>query len=247
MEEIERLLGLFGLNDKEVKVYVACLQLGKDSAFNIAEKSDVKRATTYLILRSLVKKSLVTTHITSKSFLYSASSPQNLVQQLEHRKKEIEQSLPSLMALYNSQPEKPSIEIFEGLDGVKQIYEEILTFLRTGEEVLFYGDLTHFEEHPALLKSWLKEAMSASGTIREIVNSDELHMKYKGDVEQNKNPRHEVKLLPVGTRAFLNDNAVFADKLVIFSTKKHFFATVIKSKEIATSYRTMFNLAWDNS
>src|SRR3989344_8990784 len=117
MDEIQRLLELYGLNDKEVKVYVACLQLGQDSAYNIAEKSGVKRATTYLILRSLVKKSLVTTHITSKSFLYSAASPQNLVSQLEHRKKEIEQSLPSLMALYNSQPEKPTIEIFEGLEG----------------------------------------------------------------------------------------------------------------------------------
>ena len=97
MEEIERLLVLFGLNEKETKVYVACLQVGQDSAYNIAEKSGVKRATTYLILRSLVKKSLVTTHITSKSFLYSAASPQNLVSQLEHRKKEIEQSLPSLI------------------------------------------------------------------------------------------------------------------------------------------------------
>ncbi len=247
MEEIERLLELYGLNDKEQKVYIACLQLGQDTAYNIAEKSGVKRATTYLVLRSLAKKSLVSTSITNKSLLYSASSPQNLVSQLEHRKKEIEQSLPSLMALYNSQPEKPTIEIFEGLDGVKQIYEEILSYIRTGDEILFYGDLTHFEDHPALLKSWLKEAISASGRIREIINGDEVHVKYKSDVEQNQNPRHEVRLLPSGTHKFMNDNAVFADKLVIFSTQKHFFATVIKSKEIANSYRTMFNLAWNNS
>lgn len=247
MEEIERLLKLFGLNDKEIKVYVACLQLGQDSAYNIAEKSGVKRATTYLVLRGLVKKSLITTHITSKSFLYSASSPQNLVQQLDHRKKEIEQSLPSLMALYNSQPEKPTIEIFEGLDGMKQIYEEIIQFLQKGEEIIFYGDLTHFEDSPALLKSWLREAKSAPGTIRELLNGDEIHTKYRDEVEQNNNPRHELKLLPAGTHSFLNDNAVFADKLVIFSTQKHFFATVIKSKEIAASYRTMFNLAWSNS
>ena len=247
MEEIERLLVLFGLNEKETKVYVACLQLGQDSAYNIAEKSGVKRATTYLILRSLVKKSLVTTHITSKSFLYSAASPQNLVSQLEHRKKEIEQSLPSLMALYNSQPEKPTIEIFEGLDGVKQIYEEIIGFSQKGEDVIFYGDLTHLEEHPALIKLWLQATKSTPGSIRELLNGDDLHAKYKNDVDQNQNPRHEVRLLPTGTRSFLNDNAVFADKLVIFSTQKHFFATVIKSKEITASYRALFNLAWNNS
>ena len=246
MEEIDRLLKLFGLNEKEIKVYVACLQLGQNSAYNIAEKSGVKRATTYLVLRELVKKSLVTAHITSKSYLYSASSPQNLVSQLEHRKKEIEQSLPSLMALYNSQPEKPSIEIFEGLEGVKQIYEEIIAFLQKGEEIIFYGDLTHFKDHPALLKTWLKETKSASGTIRELVNRDEMHTKYTDEVGQNQNPRHEVKLLSAGTRSFLNDNAVFSDKLVIFSTRKHFFVTVIKSKEIASSYRAIFDLAWNS-
>src|SRR3989344_4042825 len=238
MDEIQRLLELYGLNDKEIKVYVACLQLGQDSAFNIADKSGVKRATTYLVLRSLAKKSLVTIHITNKSLLYSASSPQNLVQQLEHRKKEIEQSLPSLMALYNSQPDKPTIEIFEGLDGIKQTYEEIITFLQKGEEIVFYGDLTHFEDHPSVLKSWIKEARLTSGTIRELLSNDEIHRKYKEEVERNQNPRHEVKLLPSGTHNFLNDNAVFADKLVIFSTQKHFFVTVIKSKEIAASYRT---------
>lgn len=246
MEEVERLLRLFGLNDKEIKVYVACMQLGQDSAYNIAEKSGVKRTTTYLILRSLVKKSLVTTHISSKSYLYSASSPQNLVSQLEHRKKEIEQSLPSLMALYNSQPEKPTIEIFEGLDGVKQIYEEIIEFSQKGEEIIFYGDLSHLENHPALTKTWIKETQSAPGTIRELVNGDETHIKYKNEIDQNQNPRHTVKLLSSGMRAFLNDNAVFGDKLVIFSTQKHFFATVIKSKEIAASYRTMFDLAWNS-
>lgn len=247
MDEIQRLLSLYGLGEKEIKVYVACLQLGQDTAYNIAEKSGVKRATTYLVLRSLAKKSLVTTHITNKSLLYSASSPENLVQQLEHRKKEIEQSLPSLMALYNSQPEKPTIEIFEGLDGVKRIYEEIIGFLQKGEEIIFYGDLTHFESSPTLVKSWLKETKSAPGMIRELVNSDEMHAKYKTEVEQNQNPRHEVRLLPVGTNHFSNDNAIFGDKLVIFSTQKHFFATVIKSKEIAASYRTIFNLAWNNS
>jgi HTH-type transcriptional regulator, sugar sensing transcriptional regulator len=246
MDEIQRLLGLYGLNDKEIKVYVACLQLGQDTAYNIAEKSGVKRATTYLVLRSLAKKTLVTTHITSKSLLYAASSPQNLVSQLEHRKKELEQSLPSLMAIYNSQPEKPTIEIFEGLEGVKQIYEEIIGLSQKGEDIIFYGDLTHLEKHPSLIKSWLQATKATPGSIRELLNGDEMHAKYKNDVNQNQNSRHEVKLLPEGTRFFLNDNAVFADKLAIFSTQKHFFVTVIKSKEIAASYRTMFNLAWRN-
>lgn len=247
MDEIQRLLSLYGLGEKEIKVYVACLQLGQDTAYNIAEKSGVKRATTYLVLRALVKKSLVTTHITSKSLLYSASSPQNLVQQLDHRKKEIEQSLPSLMALYNSQPEKPTIEIFEGLDGVKQIYESMIEYVQKGEEILLYGDTSFFKGNTSLYKSWLEETKAAKGPIRELNNGDETNLAYQRDVNKNQNSQHQVRCLPANTNAFQNDNLIYADKLVIFSTQKHFFATVIKSKEIAASYRTMFNLAWDNS
>lgn len=246
MDEIYRLLGLYGLNEKETKVYVACLQLGQDTAYNIAEKSGVKRATTYLILRSLIKKSLVSPYITAKSYLYKATSPELLVAQLDHRKKEIEQSLPSLMALFNSQPDKPTIETFEGLDGVKQIYEEIIGYLKNGDEVLFYGDLTHFVDSPALLKTWQKLAASAQGRIREILNSSDMHKKYARDIASNKNPRHEIRMLASGKGQFMNDNAIYGDKLIIFSTQKHFFVTVIKSKEIADSYRTLFNTAWES-
>lgn len=246
MDEIEKTLLNFGLNKKEVKVYIACLQLGKATAFSIAEKSGVKRATTYLILNSLIKKALVVSQNTSKALYYAPTSPQNLVLQLEYKKKEIEHVIPSLMAIYNDQPEKPSIQVFEGNDGVKQVYTEIIEFLSKGEEILFYGSISHFSEQPALLKSWLKETKAAQGTMREMLNDDEVHQNYKNDVVQNQNPRHELRLIGKQSKAFLNDNAIFGNKVVIFSTQNIYFATVIESKEIASSYRTMFNLAWDS-
>lgn len=244
MPQIEEQLASFGLNEKEIRVYIACLQLGSETVFNIAEKSGVKRATTYLILRSLVKKALVTGRGTPKSLLYSATSPQNLVLQLEYKKKEIEQVLPALMALHNAQPEKPSIEIFEGSGGVKQIYEEMIEYVQKGAEILLYGDVSYFVENPGLFKSWLTGTKDAQGTIREILNKDEVNQKYKSDVEQNQNPRHLIKFLPENGTRFLNDNVIFGNKVVIFSLQKHFFATVIESKEIATSYRALFDRAW---
>jgi len=244
MDRVEDFLAAGGLNEKEIKVYLACLQLGTDSAFNISEKSGVKRATTYLVLRALANKGLVTRQLSKKSLLYSVASPRNLLLQIENRKKEVEEGLPALLALYNAVPEKPSIQIFEGMDGVKQLYEEIIEFLEKGEEILFYGSIAHFAEQPALLKSWLKETKAARGNIREILNGDEVHRQYKSDVEANHNPRHELRLVTGAGSVFLNDNAIFSNKVVIFSTQKNFFATVIESREIATSYRTIFNLAW---
>ncbi len=244
MEDIEKQLASFGLNQKEIKVYLACLQLGTDAVFNIAARAEVKRATTYLVLKSLEKKGLVTTRATSKSVVFSATSPQNLVLQLEYRKRELEDAIPSLMALYNTQPAKPSIQVFEGLEGMKQIYQEVIESLRDGDEVVFFGRVDHLKDSSSLIKSWLIQAKLAKGNIRELINDDEFHAGYKSLVEENGNPRHVIKVLPKTAKVFLNDNAVFKDKLVIFSTQKTFYVTVIENADIASTYKTMFEFAW---
>ena len=245
MDQNEHQLAAGGLNDKEIKVYLACVQLGTDSAFNIAEKSGVKRATSYLVLRSLTNKGLVTRQLTKKALLYSATSPRNLLLQLENKKKEVEEGLPSLLALYNATPDKPSIQIFDGLDGVKLIYGEMIDFLKKGsEDILLYGDVSLFAQHPALFNSWLKELKSSNGNVREIINGDEVHKKYKESIEKNGNSKHEVRLLAEGIKPFTNDNVIMGNKLIIFSIQKTLFATTIENKEISSSYRTMFDLAW---
>lgn len=244
MPNVEEQLASFGLNEKEIKVYLACLQLGTDTVFNIAEKSGVKRATTYLVLRSLVRKALVTSSGTAKSVLFSATSPQNLLLQLEYRKKDIEQILPSLMALHNAQPDKPKIETFEGSGGVKQIYQEMIEYAQKGQEILLYGDTSYFTNHPGLFNAWLMGTRNTQGTIREILNDDEANRNYREAVEKNSNPRHMIRLVDRAVGTFLNDNIIFGGKVAIFSIQKHMFATVLQSKEIAASYRTIFNLAW---
>lgn len=244
MQDIERQLANFGLNGKEVRVYMAAMQLGTDTVFNIAEKAEIKRATTYLVLRSLEKKGLVTTRSSSKSVKYSATSPQNLVLQMEYRKRELETALPELMTLYNTEPEKPSIRVFEGLPGMKLIYQEAIEFIKTGQEILFFGDVSHLKQAPALVASWLRESKLSQGNIRELVNNDQPHLDYKKVVEGNGNPNHHIKVLPPDSSPLLNDNAIFGNKLVIFSTQKTFYATVIESAEIMASYKAMFEFAW---
>lgn len=247
MDDIERQLSSFGLNDKEIKVYMACIQLGTDTAFNIARRSGIKRATTYLVLSSLVGRGLVMRRATPKALLFSATNPEGLLSQLEVKKKEFEAVLPSLLAIYNSQPEKPSIQIFEGVDGVNRVYQEAIEFLRNDKDVIFYGDISYLKNHPILLKSWLKETRSARGHIRELFSFNAFHEEYARKVKENENSMHEVRMLQSRTDVFLSDNALFGNKLIIFSTQKNLFAIVIENKEVVATYKTMFELAWDTS
>ena len=98
--ELEKSLQYYGLEEKEAIAYLTCLQLGKDTAFRIADRCKLKRSTVYVILKSLNVKGLVTISQTKKATLYEAASPKKLLQQIEFRKNQLEESLPLLLTLY---------------------------------------------------------------------------------------------------------------------------------------------------
>ena len=86
--EIEKVLEQLGLNEKEAKVYLACLQLGKAAVLLIAKKAALKRPNTYLILEALSAKKLISIVIEGKKKYYTAESPTKLLQ-LHELKKEL--------------------------------------------------------------------------------------------------------------------------------------------------------------
>ncbi|MCX6739840.1 MAG: hypothetical protein NTZ49_01260 [Candidatus Parcubacteria bacterium] len=56
---LPQVLTNLGLNDKESKVYLACLELGTSSILEIAKKSGVNRGTIYYIIEELKQKQLI--------------------------------------------------------------------------------------------------------------------------------------------------------------------------------------------
>ena len=74
-----------------------------------------------------------------------------------------------------------------------------------------------------------------------------MNKEYVRSIRKNKNPRHKIRFLSEDQIFSGNDNVIFGDKLVIFSTQNKLFATVIESQDIAKSYRILFELAWKSA
>ena len=64
-----------GLSEKESQVYVALLELGKANVARIAQQSNIKRPTVYVLLEDLRKKGLVLKVPHIKNALYIAQDP----------------------------------------------------------------------------------------------------------------------------------------------------------------------------
>jgi len=142
---IELELKKLGLKEKEVKVYLAGLELGPNSIKNIAEKVKIPRPTVYEIIKKLEEKGLFVETKKGKKRLFVAQSPSQILRFLRIKKREIEEKereftriVSILEAKYSK--EKEGIRIFQGKEGKRAIIE-ILSLSPTPEILIVNPEL----------------------------------------------------------------------------------------------------------
>lgn len=126
------------LSTKEANIYMACLSLGRASVGTIARKSGENRVTTYSVINTLLQKWYINEIIKNKVRYYSAVSPELLEKKAEEKLEKLKKYLPELALLdINFAQNKAKVEIFEWLDGVKRMCDEV--FAETDYIHVFLG------------------------------------------------------------------------------------------------------------
>ena len=90
---LEKEIIKLGLSDKEAKVYLAALELGSGTAQMIAGKAGVNRATTYVVIESLMKMGLMSTYDEGKKTFFTASPPEKLREFLENQESKVREKI----------------------------------------------------------------------------------------------------------------------------------------------------------
>ena len=88
-----------GLNDKEARVYLACLELGSSPVAEIARRARVNRVTAYDVLEKLMKKGMVNTFLKAGTRLYDATDPQMIAAEFKRRQHDFLKAVPDLRRL----------------------------------------------------------------------------------------------------------------------------------------------------
>lgn len=122
----ENVLIKAGLTDKQTKIYLACLELGRAGVPKIAKIAELKRTTAYGIVDELVGLGLLRLISTGKNQVFEAKNPENLVTILEVKKQDVQAVLPELKELFETHSIRPQVQFFEGRDGIKKIFADIL-------------------------------------------------------------------------------------------------------------------------
>lgn len=142
---MEQTLQKLDIAPKESKIYLALLSLGPSSLRKVASHTNLNRGSTYDVLKSLTKKGLVSFYDKGKRQHFVAEDPENLVNLLREKrrevvrtKKELAKILPSLQALFEKSGEKPSVKLYEGNQGAKMILEDVLRVMNQEKEKEYY-------------------------------------------------------------------------------------------------------------
>lgn len=123
-----------GLDEREAKIYLAALELGPSPVQKIAQRADVPRATTYLVLDDLKAKGLVSTYDQGKKTFFVVESPEQLSQLVISREHEVklqhellESLVPELLERGQFEASaRPTVKYYEGVDGLKSFIRDII-------------------------------------------------------------------------------------------------------------------------
>lgn len=235
-----------GLSEKEVLVYLALLQLGSATPYQIAIKSGIKRPTAYIIAEELVKKGLII-HITGESAkLYMAKMPDVYIEEREKQLSAAKDILPELRSYQKNTAEKPSILYFEGVDGLRQAYQYKQKELHNTEIVGFFA--SNEDASPAVTQvfmEWNKYKEHHKTRVRGLtVDAPTLKpfAKFIGAGKYTIN----AKFLP---------SSIYSSKVSIESCANQFVriclmdsveTLIIESPKFAMAIKEVFELLWKN-
>lgn len=237
--KMEEALKHFGLSEKEAKVYLALLELGQNTAPKIAKKANVKHPTTYVILDELRKKGLLTEIPKKSKSLYTAKSPEVLLAARKEANEEIRQTMPEILALYNAKAEKPKVRFYQGEREILDLYKEIFS----EKEILFVASIGAIPESlMGSIHRHITRANQMKTVIREIEQDDPVS---RGFRKQYESESYRIKTAPKNFE-LPSDNAIYGNKIAIFSYKNEPMAVIVESEDVVKTYRSLFEMAWQS-
>lgn len=233
-----------GLDDKEVKVYISLLELGKTSVMEISKESGIDRTTCYRMLQNLLKIPLVQTLKEDKKTRWAALNPSYLIDYVNKRRDSIKEVFPDLQAIYNLDEEKPKLTYFEGIPGLQKSTADIIREVKHRGEILSFstpGAAAGYYSQKEFLHL-AQERVSKQIMSRILIPTIEGAPGYI-EGEDWKNWRH-VKVVDDKKMPFKATINVWNNKISILIIKSHPIGVVIESKDLADTMKDIFEVLW---
>lgn len=145
-----------GLSDKEAEIYLCLTELGQAPASVISRRTETPRATTYTCLQNMVQRGFLQSFTKNKVACFAVIDPKVLLDKQQQLTARMEDSLPLFAELTKSFTNKPQMDYYEGLTGLKSLYKRVLQEASTK---VIYGFLSEDQIDEKLSEFLYKQAI----------------------------------------------------------------------------------------
>jgi sugar-specific transcriptional regulator TrmB len=243
-----------GLSNKEARIYVAALKLGPSAVQQIADRSGIKRVTTYVILESLLSLGLVSQSIRGRKTYFVAESPQNLERLLEKRQRELneqnhslKQILPHLEQLKSIPREMPEVKFYSGSEAVRSLFAVFFAEYRgTAKEIFAISNL----DDASRFIPDVRMGKPNPHRIKHNVKSHIIYTTEKGPIYKDSDHQYNrtSRFVPKDQFPLTGDVYVFGDHVIMFSFHVDSpVAVAIKNTDLAHGMKAIFDMSWETA
>jgi len=241
MEMTETLIGI-GFTEKEAKVYLALLSFSRATAYLIYLKSGLKKATVYVILENLVKKGFILKIPENKKSIYIAKSPADCIKIFQQKLNEAKEILPELMAIQKKKPEKVSVSYYQGIEGIKEVYNDTLKY--PGEFLAFGSEDVVKILGYEWMSDFIKNRVKKNIFVRAITPTTQY---FKEELlEKDKQELREIKFINQEEYPFSIEIDVYGGSKVSLISGKEAMGAIIESSEVHNTMKLIFEILWKN-
>lgn len=237
---LEQVLEQAGMTKKQAKIYLSALTLGETTIKEIAQRSGIQRTTIYDVIQEMIDAGYIklTKHGAKRKFL--AATPEELQFIIKRRASAIGGVLEDLIQMSNVEKTKPKVWFFEGIEGLKNAFNDTLKYpisemyqwgSRDLLDVLGEEWSTKYMLRRANEKIFAKTLSPDLPDVRRYKKMDEKHYR-------------EIRLVDPEEFLFEIELDVYGNRLAMISVKDQ-MAVVIESKPIANTLKAIHKMCWE--
>ncbi|KKQ61249.1 MAG: hypothetical protein US81_C0008G0011 [Parcubacteria group bacterium GW2011_GWE2_38_18] len=241
----KKILQQTDLTPSQAEIINYLLQNKEAKASEIAKRIKRSRAIVYKEVEELEGLGLLKKmQQPNKVATFCAGHPSLLKKLLENKENQLKKDqqlfnsyLPEMISSYNLINNQPGIKFYEGISGLKEIYEEILAegkdfyLIRTAYEPAYNDKIA------PIVEEFIRQRVKKHLKVTAIIPSDV--------EDKEKDTAWLLKRFNVGKEMYTApvEIDIFGDKVAILSFGKELVGMIAESKQIAQSFKQLFLMA----
>ncbi len=241
MNQLLSLLQKYGFSERHARVYLHLMSKLEDTTLGIASTTMIPRTTVYTLLSDLKNQHLVSSFRKNKTQYWTPENASQLQANLKNKQEIADTLVPLLQNMLKAaSPNSSSVRLFTGKEGLKVVWEDIISTLETYKLPFVYA-ITHMDLYsvlPMYFPAWIKRRRASKVFAKLIVPPGHTYLRTDEGQEVRSMPEKYV---------FTGDMTIYGKKVALFIFKEpDYESVIIDSPAFAAMIQGFFDFTWDN-